>query len=123
MINAKLRELQLKEQSVGQMVPVHAYNKLKAHLNLLIKKHQAFKDMLVNGASLMQPGQNSVQFPALNSSGIGSGSLPILNKPHELEIPFGFESGSVNPIGIPTSSNSNPNFEFKSSDLVIIQTR
>lgn len=30
------------------MVSIQAYNKLKAHLNLLIKKHQAFKSMIIN---------------------------------------------------------------------------
>lgn len=31
------------------MVPLQAYNRLKAHLNTLVKKHLAFRDMILTG--------------------------------------------------------------------------
>ncbi len=47
-MNAKVKELKLKEQNIKHMVPVQEYNKLKMHLNLLNRKHQTFRNMIVN---------------------------------------------------------------------------
>ena len=41
------------------MVSIQAYNKLKAHLNILLKKHQAFKDMVINSGENFLVGQLS----------------------------------------------------------------
>ena len=58
-INSKIKELQLKEKNVGQTISIQAYNKLKAHLNILLKKHQAFKDMVINSGENFLVGQLS----------------------------------------------------------------
>ncbi len=48
-MNTKIRELKLKEKTTSrQTVSIEAYNKLKAHLNNLVNKHQAFRNMILN---------------------------------------------------------------------------
>lgn len=49
MLNAKMKELKFKEQSINQMVPMQAYNKLKAHLDSITSKHQAFREVIIQG--------------------------------------------------------------------------
>lgn len=49
MLNAKMKELMLKEQSINQMVPMQAYNKLKAHLDSITSRHQAFREVIIQG--------------------------------------------------------------------------
>lgn len=99
-INSKIRELQLREQSVGQMVPAQAYNKLKAHLNLLVKKHQAFKNMIINSGNFSESGQKQ-QNQLLNIFDINfeKGNLPptssSINKP-DLDLMGGVEPISKN---------------------------
>jgi hypothetical protein len=53
-LNAKVKELKLKEQSMNQMIPMQAYNKLKAHLDAITSRHQAFRDMIINGENFSQ---------------------------------------------------------------------
>ncbi len=49
-LNAKVRELKAKEAySSKSNVPVEAYNKLKAHLRTIGKKHQMFREMILTG--------------------------------------------------------------------------
>lgn len=50
-LNAKMKELKLKEQSMNQMVPMQAYNKLKAHLDSITSRHQAFREVIIQGES------------------------------------------------------------------------
>lgn len=60
-LNAKVKELKIKEQQVKQMVPLHAYNKLKMQLNAFCTRHQAFRDMILNGTPTLS-GANQVNF-------------------------------------------------------------
>ena len=49
-LNAKVKELKMKEQTMRQMVPIQEYNKLKMHLSVLNRKHQTFRNMIVNSS-------------------------------------------------------------------------
>jgi hypothetical protein len=47
LLNAKVKELKAKENNMKRMVSIDSYNKLKSHLQVLIKKHQTFRDMIL----------------------------------------------------------------------------
>ncbi len=57
LLNSRVKELKLKEASMKQMVPVQEYNKLKMHLDFLNKKHQSFRNMIVNSSGNFDPQQ------------------------------------------------------------------
>ncbi|CAF0714870.1 unnamed protein product [Brachionus calyciflorus] len=58
-LNAKLKELKLKEQSINQMVPMQAYSKLKAHLDSITSRHQAFREMILSKENYPQTNPNN----------------------------------------------------------------
>jgi len=67
-LNLKYNELKLKEQNMKHMVPLDQYNKLKAHLNSITKRHEIFRNVLLNDP-------NST---ATNAPGVASMSNPNL---------------------------------------------
>ncbi len=56
-LNAKVKELKLKEQNIKHMVPVQEYNKMKMHLTVLNRKHQTFRNMIVNSNGSLDQSQ------------------------------------------------------------------
>ena len=53
-MNAKLRELKIKEKTLKQMVPIEAFNKLKDHLKRIIKMHQEFRERILGNNNILQ---------------------------------------------------------------------
>ena len=109
-----------------QMVPIDAYNKLRNHLRLIIQKHQAFREMVLNGvgndgggSGVGEPGTNSnysepnnhVQPPMSSfSSHINWQGSALKFDDHELQ--FIVDSDPIIQIA------SNAQFETKNFDLV-----
>jgi hypothetical protein len=57
-------------------VSIEAYNKLKAHLNNLVNKHQAFRNMILNNNTSNNSNNNNISF---NNQIEDIGHLGILN--------------------------------------------
>jgi hypothetical protein len=81
-LNLKYNELKLKEQNMKHMVPLEQYNKLKAHLSSITKRHEIFRNVLLNdpNSPASAPGLGSLSNPnlALLASVQGS-NLAALN--------------------------------------------
>lgn len=46
LLNAKLRELKIKEQAIKDFVPLEVHNRVKKQLQDLLKRHQEFRNVL-----------------------------------------------------------------------------
>jgi hypothetical protein len=115
-MNVKIKELQLREQNIKQMVPVQAYNKLKAHLNLLVNKHQAFRDMIINGGNF-----NPNQLNSLNNFN-GAASLPALNRNDyaDQSLGFGLISGNLPHSVMTNSSKRDLGADQQNNDIELV---
>ena len=83
-LNYKLKELKFKEKDEKQMVPVEAYSKLKIHLNAIHKRHQSFRDMILNGGNFNNAQQQLPQQTYSNQHSMSNyinyqTSVPVLN--------------------------------------------
>jgi hypothetical protein len=92
------------------MVPIQEYEKLKMHLNLLNRKHQSFRSMIVNSHGRFdQSHMQIIQMQAAEAGGVGN-SQPS------------FSMGNFNPVsggggGGGYTDNSDQLFGGRSNDL------
>jgi hypothetical protein len=89
---------------VKQMVPVQAYNRLKSHLNTLVKRHQAFRDTILVGGNF----NNQNQFATVTVP-------PDFN---HMEQQLGFNLANAANLQIPTSGESSNRTKDNNDDLV-----
>ena len=74
LLNAKLREFKIKEQALKDCVPLEMHNKVKKQLQDLLKRHQDFRNVLV------QPNSNGLVIPKSQPTfNLVQGPAPVFN--------------------------------------------